>query len=200
MQKNPLMAVLLITLCFISFKNSSIQLGDTLPMADQKIVDVSGNTVSLKSAVGSNGLLVMFSCNTCPFVIKNQQRTIAICNYAQENNVGVVLLNSNEAGRNGGESFEKMQQYAKGQSYNWIYALDKNNAIADAFDANRTPECFLFDKNLSLVYHGAIDDSPQEQEKVTREHLKIAIEETVSGMEVTSKETRSVGCAIKRKG
>ena len=99
MQKKSLMAVLLITLCFFSFKNSSIKIGDTLPMADKELVDVSGNTVSLKSAVGSNGLLVMFSCNTCPFVIKNQQRTIAICNYAKENNIGIVLLNSNEADR-----------------------------------------------------------------------------------------------------
>ncbi len=199
MQKKSLMAVLLITLCFFSFKNSSIKIGDTLPMADKELVDVSGNTVSLKSAVGSNGLLVMFSCNTCPFVIKNQQRTIAICNYAKENNIGIVLLNSNEAGRNGGESFEKMQQYAKSQNYNWIYAVDKDNAIADAFDANRTPECFLFDKNQALVYHGAIDDSPQDQNKVTRMHLKIAMEEIVSGREVSTNESRSVGCAIKRK-
>lgn len=199
MQKKSLMAALLITLCFFSFKNSSIKIGDTLPMADKELVDVSGNTVSLKSAVGSNGLLVMFSCNTCPFVIKNQQRTIAICNYAKENNIGIVLLNSNEAGRNGGESFEKMQQYAKSQNYNWIYAVDKDNAIADAFDANRTPECFLFDKNQALVYHGAIDDSPQDQNKVTRMHLKIAMEEIVSGREVSTNESRSVGCAIKRK-
>ncbi len=199
MQKKPLIAVLLLALSFVSFKSSTIKIGDKLPMADKELVDVSGNTVSLKSAAGSNGLLVMFSCNTCPFVIKNQQRTIAICEFAKKNNMGIVLLNSNEAGRNGGESYEKMQQYANSQSYKWIYAVDENNAIADAFDANRTPECFLFDRDLSLVYHGAIDDSPQDQEKVTREHLKIAIEEIVSGKMVTTNETRSVGCAIKRK-
>jgi len=92
-----------------------------------------------------------------------------------------------------------MQAYAKEQKYSWNYVLDKNNEVADAFGANRTPECFLFDKGSRLVYHGAIDDNPSDDTKVTRQHLKEAITEVAAGKDVTVKETRSVGCGIKRK-
>ena len=147
-----------------------------------------------------NGILVMFSCNTCPYVIKNQQRTVAIGEYAIKMKVGVILLNSNEALRSNEDSYDAMKAYAKSQNYNWNYVVDKNNEVADAFGANRTPECFLFDKDLKLVYHGAIDDNPSDPSAVNKEHLKNAIDELIAGKEITVKESRSVGCSIKRKG
>ena len=140
----------------------------------------------------------MFSCNTCPVVKSNQQRTNEISQYALENKVGVVILNSNEANRDGAESFDAMKEYAAEQQYKWYYAVDKDNVLADAFDANRTPECFLFDKNGKLVYHGAIDDSPQNEDNVSRKHLKLAVDEMIGGKQVSIKKTRSVGCSIKR--
>ena len=115
-------------------------------------------------------------------------------------NVGVIVLNSNEAYRNEDDSYEAMQAYAKDQKYNWSYALDKNNEVADAFGAKRTPEIFLFDKTLKLVYHGAIDDNPSDANAVDKHHLKNAINELTAGKEITVKESRSVGCTIKRKG
>ena len=159
--------------------------------------DVSGKEVSLKEATKKNGLLVMFSCNTCPFVRKNQQRTKEIAAYALRNDVGVILLNANAAERENGDSFEAMQQYAKEQGYNWFYAVDDKNVLADAFGATRTPENFLFNKNGKLVYHGAIDNNPEEED-VTRKHLRIAIDEMLAEKEVTVKTSRSVGCGIKR--
>ena len=176
-----------------------LQIGSTMPKADIKMKDINGKEVAMKDAKKENGILVMFSCNTCPYVIKNQQRTSAIAVYAQKMNVGVILLNSNEALRGNEDSYSAMQQYAKDQKYNWSYVVDKNNEVADAFGANRTPECFLFDKNLKLVYHGAIDDSPSDVSAIKRVHLKEAINELVAGKEITVKESRSVGCSIKRK-
>ena len=70
--------------------------------------------------------------------------------------------------------------------------------MADAFGANRTPECFLFDNNGKLAYHGAIDDNPSDAGSVSRKHLKEAINESVTGKEVTVKQSKSVGCSIKR--
>ena len=173
-------------------------IGSLMPKADVKMMNVDGSLVNLKDAMGSNGILVMFSCNTCPYVIKNQQRTIAINDFAKKNNLGVILLNSNEANRGGEDSREAMRNYAEGQKYNWPYVIDKNHALADAFGANRTPEVFLFDKNAKLVYHGAIDDNPTDGNAVTRQHLREAIKELSAGKDITVKETRSVGCAIKR--
>jgi len=156
--------------------------------------------VTMNEAKKKNGLLVMFSCNTCPYVIRNQQRTKAICKYAQLNEIGVILINSNEAQRNDDDSFEAMKTYAKDQGYEWYYVVDKDNIVADEFGANRTPECFLFNKDLKLSYHGAIDDSPGDDGNVIRQHLKQAISELLSGKEVSVKESRSIGCSIKRRG
>lgn len=175
-----------------------LSIGSSMPKADLKMKDVSGKEISIKQLVKANGVLVMFSCNTCPYVVKNQDRTIAINDYAQKMKVGVIVLNSNEAYRNEDDSYEAMQAYAKDQKYNWSYAVDKNHEVADAFGAKRTPEIFLFDKNLTLVYHGAIDDNPSDASAVGRNHLKEAINELATGKDIAVKESKSVGCGIKR--
>lgn len=176
-----------------------LPIGSTMPMATAKLKDITGKEVTIKDKVKDKGILVMFSCNTCPYVVKNQERTVAIADYAQKNNIGVIVLNSNEAYRDGDDSYDAMKSYAKDQKYNWSYAVDKDHQVADAFGANRTPETFLFDKNLKLVYHGAIDDNPSDASSVNRQHLREAINELVAGKDVSVKESRSVGCTIKRK-
>lgn len=183
---------------FISFNIEPLPLGSTIPQPDVKMKDISGKEVSLKDAKTEKGLLVMFSCNTCPYVIKNQSRTYEVCKYASGNGIGVAVLNSNEAKRNDDDSFEDMKAYAKDQNYGWYYLVDQNSSLADAFGANRTPECFLFDGNGKLVYHGAIDDNPNDAGSVSRKHLMMAIDEMKAGKEVSVKQSRSVGCTIKR--
>jgi thioredoxin-related protein len=175
---------------------TGLPIGSSMPKSDIKVKDVSGKEISLQQAKGSNGLLVMFSCNTCPYVMRNQGRTKEVCTYAGQHQIGVILLNSNESSRDGGNSFSEMVSYAKDQGYQWYYALDDNALLATAFGASRTPECYLFDKNGTLVYHGAIDDSPGDPSTVKRHHLQVAIDEMMAGKAVTVKETRSVGCSI----
>jgi hypothetical protein len=177
-----------------------LPIGAPLPKADIKLKDVSGKEITLKSAMMENGLMVMFSCNTCPYVMRNQQATKEACSYALDKKIGVVLLNSNEAQRTDGDSYDDMKQYASQQGYKWFYAVDQDNILADAFGANRTPECYLFNKEGKLVYHGAINDNPGSPSDAKRQHLKEAINESVAGKDVAVKETRSVGCGIKRKG
>ena len=178
---------------------TELPIGAETPKADLKMKDVvTGKEVSLKDAKKENGLLVMFSCNTCPYVIKNQQRTNEICKYALENKIGVILINSNEGQRGKEDSYEAMKDYADKQGYKWNYVVDKNSELADAFGANRTPEVFLFSKDGKLVYHGAIDDNPNDANNVQRKHLREAIDEVVNGKDVTVKTSRSVGCTIKR--
>jgi len=176
-----------------------LPIGSALPNAEKKMKDITGKDVSFKDAMSKNGLLVMFTCNTCPVVHSYQSRTIEVCKYAQDKQVGVILLNSNEAYRNDGDSFNDMKDYAKDQSYNWPYVLDNNSAMADAFGATRTPECFLFNASGKLVYHGAIDNNPNGPSDVTRKHLVVAMEEMLAGKDVSVKTTRSVGCSIKRR-
>jgi len=176
-----------------------LPIGSALPKADREMMDISGKKISMKGAARKNGLLVMFSCNTCPYVVKNEERTVAISQYAQKYNVGVILLNSNAEYLGGEDSYEAMKSYAASLKYNWHYVIDENHEVADAFGANRTPECFLFNSDLKLVYHGAIDDNPSDASSVKRQHLKEAIDEMNAGKDISVKESRSVGCTIKRK-
>lgn len=175
-----------------------LPLGSPVPSADVKMKDITGKEVSLKDAQTEKGLLVMFSCNTCPYVIKNQGRAYEACKYAQGNGIGVAILNSNEGKRGDDDSYESMKDYAKSQGYNWYYLVDNNSKLADAFGANRTPECFLFNAEGKLVYHGAIDDNPSDAGAVSRKHLIQAIDEMKAGKDVSVKQSKSVGCTIKR--
>jgi thioredoxin-related protein len=201
MKKQRTLVLAFLALMAMAFRltGDPLPIGASMPAGDVKMKDVSGKIVSLNEAKSANGLLVMFSCNTCPYVIKNQDRTKAILQHAQSQKLGVIVLNSNEAYRDGEDSYAAMKSYAQEQQYNWFYTVDSNHSIADAFGANRTPEVFLFDKNGKLVYHGAIDDSPTDASKVTRQHLQMAIDELAANKSIAVKESKSVGCTIKRK-
>jgi thioredoxin-related protein len=187
-----------IAMMTLSPVSDPLAIGSSIPSPESKMKDISGKEVAFKDAMKKNGLLVMFSCNTCPVVKKYQSRTLETGKFALENEIGVVLLNSNEATRNEGDSFDDMKQYAKKQGYNFSYVIDKNSVMADAFGATRTPELFLFDKNGKLVYHGAIDDNPNGPDKVTRQHAQLAMQEMVAGKPVSTSTTRFTGCSIKR--
>ncbi len=182
----------------LNIQAQSLAIGSDLPMKDVKMKDVSGKEVSITDAMKDNGVLVMFSCNTCPYVIKNQQRTRDIAAYAKQNNIGVILLNSNEGTRDGDDSYDAMKSYAKNQGYDFYYTVDTDSKIANAFGATRTPELFLFNANGKLQYKGAIDDNPTDAGNVKRVHAREAINELTTGKSISVKESRSVGCSIKR--
>ena len=188
----PVMAIMAFTV------NDPLPIGAAMPKADVKMKDISGTEITLKGAMKENGLLVIFSCNTCPVVKGYQSRINEVSKWTLDQKIGVVLLNPNEASRGKGDSYEDMQGYAKKENFGWYYTLDKNHELADAFGATRTPEVFLFNKEGKLVYHGAIDDNPSDASGVNRTHLKIAIKEMTGGKDVSTKETKSVGCGIKR--
>lgn len=193
-----LLPLFLVLLFAFTSHNEPLAIGSAIPKADTKLKDISGKETSLKESMKPGGLLVMFSCNTCPVVKKYQARTLESARDASSRNIGVVLINSNEAYREKGDGYTDMQSYAKEQGYDFNYLLDRNSEMADLFGAMRTPEVFLFDGKGLLVYHGAIDDNPNAADEVTRRHLAIALEELAAGKEVSTKKTRSVGCGIKR--
>lgn len=195
--KKLLFSVLLLG-ALVCTQAQSLTIGSDLPMGDVKMKDISGKEISIKESIQQNGVLVMFSCNTCPYVVKNQQRTLDLAAYAKQNNIGIILLNSNEGSRSDADSYSAMQQYAKAQQYNFAYVVDQDSKIANAFGATRTPEIFLFDANGKLQYKGAIDDNPNDAGNVKRVHAREAITELVTGKSVSVRESRSVGCSIKR--
>ncbi|MER3497651.1 MAG: thiol-disulfide isomerase [Chitinophagaceae bacterium] len=194
-----ILAVLPVAALLLSFTGADpLPIGSPIPNPGKKMKDISGKEFSFNDAMTKKGLLVIFTCNTCPIVKKYQSRINEVSNYATEKGLGLILLNPNEAYRNNGDSYEDMISYAQENRMSWKYVYDENSEMADAFGATRTPEIFLFNSDGKLVYRGAIDDNQNGPEQVTRRHLKIAIDELLDGKDISVKTTRSVGCTIKR--
>ena len=169
------------------------------------MADVSGEIVTLESAAEKNGLLVIFSCNTCPFVIGNGTKTEgwegrypAIAEMASKKDIGMVLVNSNEAKRSKGDSMEDMKKRYAEKNLAGYYVLDENHKLADAFGALTTPHVFLFDADMELIYKGAIDDSVDSSKDVKEAYLKDAINAHLEGKKIDPASTKQMGCSIKR--
>ncbi|MGB0175708.1 MAG: thioredoxin family protein [Owenweeksia sp.] len=184
----------------LAFKGGDmLNIGEKAPMSDVKMKDVSGKTYSLKDLKKENGLLVVFSCNTCPFVLGWEDTYPGLGELTQENKVGMVLVNSNEAKRGNDDSFEAMKDHYKSASYNTPYVMDEKHKLADAFGAKTTPHVYLFDKDMELVYRGSIDDKYEERkENPDKTYLEDAIKAMVNGKTIDPAETRQIGCSIKR--
>jgi hypothetical protein len=184
---------------FASNKSGKLAIGDKPVLPEVKMDDVSGAKISLADVKKENGLLVMFSCNTCPFVLQWEDRFPDLKAWADKNKVGMVVLNSNHTKRDGEDSFEAMKKHAKEKGYNFYYAVDDQSLIANSFGGQTTPHAFLFNSKMELVYKGAIDDSYKSAKDVKQPYLKDAIASIASGKEVAVAETKPVGCSIKRK-
>ena len=175
-----------------------LEVGAIAPNQKQVMKDVSGTEVTLDLAKDKNGLLVMFSCNTCPFVIAWEDRYPAIAEYCDANGIGLVVVNSNEARRTGSDSFDAMKEKAAEQDYDFYYTYDENHVLADAFGATKTPDVFLFNGSLELAYKGAIDDNHKDADAVESDYLHNALVNMLAGEVIDPNATRSVGCSIKR--
>tara|TARA_B110000305_G_C19333350_1_gene585215 strand:+ start:121 stop:708 length:588 start_codon:yes stop_codon:yes gene_type:complete len=192
--------LLLITILFthISSLSAALKIGDSAPMTAYSMSDISGKEVSLESVAKENGVLVIFSCNTCPWVIAWEDRYNAVSETASKNGIGTIFVNSNSSNHNGKDSLKAMKAHAKEKQYNVLYALDTNNQLADAFGAQKTPDVFLFNKDSKLVYKGAIDDNARKPENITENYLINALNAVGSGKSVPVNTTKSLGCGIKR--
>ena len=179
--------------------NGKLGIGDKPVYTEVKMDDVSGSKISLADVKKENGLLVLFSSNTCPFVMQWEGRYPDLKAWADKNKVGMVVLNSNHQKREGDDSFEAMKKHAKEKGYNFYYALDDQSLIANTFGGQTTPHAFLFNSKMELVYKGAIDDSYKSADEVKQPYLKDAISSIATGKEIAVKETKPVGCSIKRK-
>ncbi len=200
-------AFVLATAFTTNIDSKGIEIGDTAPMTDYKMTDVHGVEHTLASLADKNGLLVIFSCNTCPFVVGREGKSEGwegryneVHKMVSSMNIGSVLVNSNEAKRDKDDSMEAMLLQVKEKQYTMPYVVDKNHQLADAFGARTTPHVYLFDKNMTLVYVGAIDDNVDSAKEVTERYLHNAVKALVAGKPIAVNSTKPIGCSIKRVG
>jgi glutathione peroxidase-family protein len=183
--------------CLTILSAKELDLGSILPLGDIKMADISGKDISLNDAKGKNGLLVIFSCNTCPWVIAWEDRYVELAETYKDKGVGIVAINSNEKQFETVDSMEEMQAHAKEQGYNFYYTMDNGSKLASEFGATRTPHIYLFDKKDKLVYRGAIDDNARKPDQVENTYLADAIDNMLTGSAIDPAATKALGCAIK---
>jgi thioredoxin-related protein len=195
-----LLPILLVGLTLNTSKNEiqELQPGTVGPMFEYVMADVSGVNITMNDIKGENGTLLIFSCSTCPYVRAWEDRYLTVSKLAKELNIGMVVVNPNEAIRDNGASLDDMKARAKEVGYTFPYALDKDHQLADAYGATRTPHVYLMDKNNVLVFVGAIDDNSRSASDVEEHFLAVAMNELASGKALTKSHTRAIGCTIKR--
>ena len=151
---------------------------------------------SFNTFADQKALVIIFSCNHCPYVQAYEDRIIEIQkDYSK--NVQVVAISSNEDENYPEDSFENMKARAEIKKFNFPYLHDETQNVAKAYGATHTPEIFLFDKERKLVFHGKIDDNWQEPKAVRSKYLRNAIDELLSGKQISVPETFTIGCTIK---
>jgi hypothetical protein len=203
-------SLLLSLVAMVAFSASPVfgqelAIGEKAPMATGPLVGVDGTSHTLLNLKEANGLLVVFSCNTCPFVVGNGTKTEGwegryngLAELAESLQVGMVLVNSNEAKRDGDDSFTAMKNHARDAEYTMPYVVDEGSKLANACGARTTPHVYLFDSNLELAYRGSIDDNVNRSDEVTERYLEVAMTRMAEGKKIKPAETKAVGCSIKR--
>ncbi|MBT3478358.1 MAG: redoxin domain-containing protein [Candidatus Marinimicrobia bacterium] len=191
--KTSTILALLLTFTFAG----ELELGASIPLGDIKMTDISGKMVSLNDVKMENGLLVNFTCNSCPWVKAWQDRYNPLAVASAQNKIGFITINPNETARDNGEGLNDMKAFAKKYGHDFLYTVDEGSKLASAFGATKTPHVYLFDGKGKLVYRGAIDDNARKPKKVKEPYLMNAIHAVGKGQIVSVTETRALGCGIK---
>lgn len=174
-----------------------LPLGTTAP--DFELADtVSGKKLRLEALKGEKGTLIMFICNHCPFV-KHVNPTIArLGKTYQEKGIGFIAISSNDVKNYPQDAPHLMKETAKKEGYSFPYLYDERQTAARAYDAACTPDFYLFDADLKLVYRGQLDDSrPGNGIPVTGKDLKNAMDALLGGRAINPVQKPSIGCNIK---
>jgi len=172
----------------------SAVLGAEAPQFDLPGVD--GQSHSLDSYADANVLVLVQSCNHCPYVQAWEGRLSAIASDYADRGVRVVAVNSNDVVSHPEDSLEEMQRRSREQGFTFEYLYDEPQAVAQALGAERTPEVFVYDRDRQLRYHGAIDDN-RDETGVSQQYLRDALDALLAGSDPAVAETPAVGCTVK---
>jgi len=161
---------------------------------------VTGNKVTLGESKSSIATLIMFICNHCPYVIHIREELLNVIHEYQTRGISFIAISSNDILKYPEDAPDKMKEYALTYNFDFPYLFDETQEIAKAYHAECTPDFFLFDKNLKLVYRGRFDAStPGNNKPITGKDLKDAMDCLLDENEVPADQYPSMGCNIKWK-
>ncbi|SNS33146.1 AhpC/TSA family protein [Belliella buryatensis] len=182
----------------VKAQTEGYQIGDKATDFNLKSVDDSW--VSLSGINGAKGAIVIFSCNTCPYVVAYEDRMIDLHNKYAAKGYPVIAINSNDDKVSPGDSFEKMQERAKDKAFPFPYVYDKSQDVIKAYGGSRTPHVYLLNKegdDFIVKYIGAIDNNYQDASAVTERYVEDAMDALLSGNKIAVETTKAIGCTIK---
>jgi peroxiredoxin len=178
-----------------NIEDNNLNIGDVAP--DFSLPGVDGRTYSLESFAQADILVVMFTCNHCPYVQAYEDRLIAIQRDYLDKGVRLVAINSNDERGYPEDGFEHMVERSRKKGFNFPYLRDKGQETAQAYGAQCTPELFLFDSERRLRYHGRVDDNWKFPLQVTKNDLRDALDAVLQRRPVGTPENQAIGCSLK---
>lgn len=180
-------------------ESNMLSLGTLAP--DFSLPDsISGKEISLKDIAGEQATVVMFLCNHCPYVLHVNQEIVRLAKDYGERGVGFVAISSNDVEKYPLDAPETMKIVAALFRYNFPYLYDETQEVAKVYDAACTPDFYIFDKKMALVYRGRLDDSrPNSGRPLTGKDLRGALDTLLEGGEISPVQYPSGGCGIKWK-
>ncbi len=165
--------------------------------------NVDSKMVSLSDYKDQKGVIVIFTCNPCPFSVAYEDRIIALHNNYAPAGYPVVAINPNDDEISPDDTFEKMKQRAKEKDFPFPYLKDETQEVYKAYGATRTPHVYLLENDngkFKVVYIGAIDDNAMDKQGVSERYVDQAIRALEAGDKVSPEQVKAIGCTIKTKG
>ncbi len=185
---------------------STVVLADGLKIGDKAtnfiLKDVEGKMISLSDYKDAKGVILTFTCNTCPYAIAYQDRLIEIDKKYKELGYPVIAINPNDPEVKPGDSYEAMHERAHEKGFTFPYLFDDGQKVYPKYGATRTPHIYVLENmkgEFVVRYIGAIDDNYADASAVTESYLEDAVDALLAGKMVETAETKAIGCSIKTK-
>lgn len=180
-------------------ESTMVSLGSKAPSF--KLESVTGGVVELeKYTAKSKGTVILFICNHCPYVKHLNTKLVELANKYIQKGIAIIAISSNDVEKYPADSPENMKLVVEEEKYPFPYLYDETQEIAKAYEAACTPDIYLYDDSLHLVYRGQFDSSrPGNGEAVTGDDLKLAIDMLLEGKSPLENQIPSIGCNIKWK-
>jgi peroxiredoxin len=184
----------------VSVFAQGVQVGDKAP--DFQLKSTKGDKQSLASYEKSKGLILIFTCNHCPYSVAYEDRIIALHNTFVKQGYPVLAINPNDPAREPEDSYDNMIKRAKDKKFPFSYLFDETQATARAYGATRTPHVFILQrdgKNWTVRYIGAIDDNSEDANAATQRYVEAAVNALLQNQTISTTTTKAIGCTIKWK-
>jgi peroxiredoxin len=182
----------------VTSEKRTLDVGDTA--MDFNLKNVDGNMLSLKSNKEAKGYILVFTCNTCPYSVMYEDRTIALHEKYADKGYPVFAVQPNDTEKSPGNAFDKMQERAKDKEFPFPYTLDTTQEVTRTYGATNTPHVYLLNRQaddaFKIEYIGAIDNNGRNAKAATKRYVEMAVDTLLAKAEIITTKTKVIGCTI----